>query len=99
MSQGGLRSTAHDLLGFAEAQIRATTENEDTVLARAMRRTRQPYFSVPYQDDPDSPIRSTWNGQVVQGLAWRARPPGGTAGRRCSTTPGSPSTPRRAPGW
>lgn len=71
MSQGGLRSTANDLLGFAEAQIRATTENEDTVLARAMRRTRQPYFSVPYEDDPGFPIASNWNGQVVRGLAWR----------------------------
>ncbi|MFF0145726.1 CubicO group peptidase (beta-lactamase class C family) [Amycolatopsis sulphurea] len=72
MSQGGLRSTANDLLGFAEAQIRATTENEDTVLARAMRRTRQPYFSAHYEDGPDFPIiGSNWKGQVVQGLAWR----------------------------
>jgi len=71
MSQGGLRSTVTDLLAFAEAQLKATAEEADTVLARAMRRTRQVYFTVPYQDDPALPIRSQWNGQVVQGLAWR----------------------------
>lgn len=34
---------------------------------------------MPYEDDPEYPIASHWNGQVVQGLGWH-----GFAGRPTS---------------
>lgn len=75
MPQGGLRSTAQDLLAFAEANVRAVRDGDDSVLSRALRRTREVHLEWP--EGYERP-RSYGDEEFTQGLGWWAfeRPTG-----------------------
>ncbi|HET7573460.1 MAG TPA: serine hydrolase domain-containing protein [Gaiellaceae bacterium] len=75
MPQGGLRSTAQDLLAFAEANVRAARDGGDDVLSRALRRTREVHLE--WAEGVERP-RSYGDEEFTQGLAWWAfeRPTG-----------------------
>lgn len=75
MPQGGLRSTAQDMLRFAEANIRAVRDGGDDVLSRALRRTREVRLEWP--EGYERP-RSYGDEEFTQGLSWWAfeRPTG-----------------------
>ncbi len=67
MPQGGLRSTAEDMLTFAEANIEASRIGDDTVLSRALRRTREVHLEWP--EGYERP--ASYDGpQFTQALAW-----------------------------
>jgi CubicO group peptidase (beta-lactamase class C family) len=75
LPQGGLRGTIDDLLTFAEANIRASLDQDDSKLGRALRRTREPHYTCPPEfivPETGAPL------DFVQGLAWRGfdRPEG-----------------------
>jgi len=67
MPQGGLRSTAEDMLRFAEANIRATRDGDDSVLSRALRRTREVQLEWP--EGYERPA-SYGDADFTQALSW-----------------------------
>lgn len=75
LPQGGLRGTIDDLLGFAEANIRASVEQDDSPTGQALRLTRRLHYASPPEfivPETGAPL------DFVQGLAWRGfdRPEG-----------------------
>lgn len=75
LPQGGLRGTIDDLLTFAEANIRASVERDESKLGSALRRTRELHYAAP----PEFVVAETGEAlDFVQGLAWRGfdRPEG-----------------------
>ncbi|HET7571243.1 MAG TPA: serine hydrolase domain-containing protein [Gaiellaceae bacterium] len=75
LPQGGLRGTIDDLLTFAEANIRASVERDDSRISKALRRPREVFFSAPESfrlPETGEPL------DFVQGLGWRGteRPDG-----------------------
>ncbi len=84
LPQGGLRGTIDDLLTFAEANIKASVDADDSPLSKAMRRTRELYFAPP---ETYIPPGETEPPNFVQGLAWRGLPrPTGRAWWHAGTT-------------
>lgn len=76
MPQGGLRSTMHDMLTFAEANLAARRADDGSNLSRALRRTREQHVTWPEGFRPPDIVQ----GEFVQGLAWWRIPvPGGQA--------------------
>jgi CubicO group peptidase (beta-lactamase class C family) len=67
MPQGGLRSTAEDMLRFAEANLHASRSGDDSVLSRALRRTREVQLEWP--EGYERP--TSYDGpEFTQALAW-----------------------------
>jgi CubicO group peptidase (beta-lactamase class C family) len=67
LPQGGLRGTVADLLTFTEAHLAASRGDDDSELARAMRRTREVHWTAPddfRMEGVDGPV------PFVLGLAW-----------------------------
>ena len=67
MPQGGLRSTAEDMLRFAEANIEASRNGDDSLVSRALRRTREVHLEWPegYERPP------LYGGpEFTQALSW-----------------------------
>jgi CubicO group peptidase (beta-lactamase class C family) len=67
MPQGGLRSTAEDMLRFAEANIEAGRGGDDSLLSRALRRTREVHLEWP--DGYERPL-SYGGSEFTQALSW-----------------------------
>jgi CubicO group peptidase (beta-lactamase class C family) len=67
MPQGGLRSTAEDMLAFAEANVRASRDGDDSLLSRALRRTREVQLEWP--EGYERP-KSYGDAEFTQALAW-----------------------------
>lgn len=67
MPQGGLRSSAEDMLRFAEANIRAVRDGGDDVLSRALRRTREVQLEWP--EGYERPL-SYGGEEFTQALSW-----------------------------
>lgn len=84
LPQGGLRSTMNDLLTFTEANLKAGADGDDSVLSKAMRRTRAEFFDGPAAYPVPDAEESR---DFVQGLGWRGLPrPSGRAWWHGGTT-------------
>jgi CubicO group peptidase (beta-lactamase class C family) len=78
MPQGGLRSTAQDMLRFAEANITASRSGDDSPLSCALRRTREVHFEWPegyvrpksYGDADFTQALSWWGFEGPTGRYW-----------------------------